>query len=293
MAIARAVAIAQGKGGVGKTSVTSNCAGLAAGSGLRVWVIGLDPQGNIARDVGMEPEEGSDMLQAIMTGSPMPRRLNVRANLDVSPGGPALEDLAGVMFTRSRRGGGDIATTLGASLAAHADDYDLILIDTPPGERVLVEAAMSVAATVLIPTRADDASIDGIARVAERFTAAREANPALQLAGVVLFAVGARSRRLESSVRRVIEGIVGQAPIFDSRVRHLESAAVDARRLGLLAHELEDAAVADRRARLAALRSGDVPTGGLLVRHAEGLAGDYENVTRELLQRLNDMEEVA
>jgi cellulose biosynthesis protein BcsQ len=293
MAIRRTVVVAQGKGGVGKTSLTSNCAGLVAASGLRVLVIGLDPQGNIARDLGIEPEDGSAMFNAILSGQPMPVHTDVRPGLDVAPGGPHLEDLAGVMFSRSARGGGQIADTLQKSIEAIADQYDLILIDTPPGERVLVEAAMSVASAVLIPTRSDDASIDGIARVAERFTAARVHNPDLQLAGVLLFAIGSRSRRLETRVRRTMEGVVGESPIFTARVRHLESAAVDARHKGLLVHELEDAAVADRRARLAALRSGTVPEDDLLVRNAEGLAGDYEAVTRELLTRLNAMEEAA
>lgn len=293
MAIRRAVVVAQGKGGVGKTSVTSNCGGLVAASGLKVLIVGLDPQGNLARDLGMELDDGSAMFSAILNGAPLPVHKDVRPGLDVAPGGPALADLAGVMFSRAARGGAGIAGTMHKSIEAIADQYDLILIDTPPGERALVEAAMTVASAVLIPTRADDGSIDGIALIAERFTAARENNPDLQLAGVLLFAVGSRSRRLESRVRRTIEGIVGPDPIFSARVRHMESAAVDARHKGLLVHELEDAAVADRRARLAALRAGTAPEGELLVRNAEGLASDYEDVTRELLTRLSAMEEAA
>jgi chromosome partitioning protein len=295
MGIARTVAVAQGKGGVGKTTVTSNVAGLAALAGLRTLIIDLDPQGNIARDVGLEPHDGNALLSALVSGAALPTITNVRPGLDVVPGGPAVADLAGLMFSRSSRGGETLAASLRASLGAVSDSYDLILIDTPPGEKVLVEAALGVAAAVLIPTRADDASLDGLGRVAERFIVARETNPNLRLAGVLLFAIGARSRRLESSVRRTIYDIIGDsAPIFTARVRHLESAAVDARRAGLLAHELEGAAIDDRRARLAALRAGHTPEGGLLVRNAEGLASDYEDVTRELLTRLAEIElEVA
>lgn len=292
MAIARTVAVAQGKGGVGKTSVTTNVAGLAALAGLRTLIVDCDPQGNVARDLGLEPGSGSPLLSALVSGAPLPVTRAVRAGLDVVEGGPEVADLAGLMYARSARGGGSLAQSLHASLAAVADDYDLILIDTPPGEKILVEAALGVAAAVLIPTRADDASLDGLARVAERFIVARETNPELRLAGVLLFAVGARSRRLESSVRRSIQSIVGNAaPIFEARVRHLESAAVDSRRAGMLTHELEGAAVEDRRARLAALRAGKAPEAGLLVRNAEGLASDYEAVTRELLTRLAQIEE--
>jgi len=292
MAIARSVVVAQGKGGVGKTSVTTNVGGLAAAAGLRVLVVDLDPQGNVARDLGLELDSGQQLLSALVAGAPVPVTVGVREHLDVVQGGPEVADLAGLMYARASRGGTSLSQTLGASLASVADGYDLILIDTPPGEKVLVEAALGVASAVLIPTRADDASLDGLARVAERFAAARTINPELRLAGVLLFAVGSRSRRLENGVRRSIEGIVGSAaPIFESRVRHLESAAVDSRRAGLLVHELEGAAVEDRRARLAALRAGQTPNDGLLVRNAEGLAGDYESVTRELLTRLAEIEQ--
>lgn len=292
MAIARSVVVAQGKGGVGKTSVTTNVGGLAAAAGLRVLVVDLDPQGNVARDLGLELDSGQQLLSALVAGAPVPVTVGVREHLDVVQGGPEVADLAGLMYARASRGGTSLSQTLGASLASVADGYDLILIDTPPGEKVLVEAALGVASAVLIPTRADDASLDGLARVAERFAAARTINPELRLAGVLLFAVGSRSRRLENGVRRSIEGIVGSAaPIFESRVRHLESAAVDSRRAGLLVHELEGAAVEDRRARLAALHAGQTPNDGLLVRNAEGLAGDYESVTRELLTRLAEIEQ--
>lgn len=292
MSVARTVVIAQGKGGVGKTSVTSNVGGLAALAGLRALVIDLDPQGNMARDLGLEPDDGSRLLQALVAGGDLPVIVGVRENLDVVPGGPEVADLGGLMFSRSARGGAPLSAALEKSLNRVAENYDLILIDTPPGEKILVEAALGVAAAVLIPTRADDASLDGLSRVAERFIVARECNPDLRLAGVLLFAVGARSRRLETSVRRSIADIVGNAaPIFEARVRHMESAAVDARRAGLLTHELERATAEDRRARLVALRSGVAPEPGLLVRNAEGLASDYEAVTRELLIRLSQIEQ--
>lgn len=291
MGIARTVAIAQGKGGVGKTTVTSNVAGLAAAAGLRTLIVDLDPQGNVARDVGHEPQGGDALLTALVSGTGLPVTRDVRPGLDVVFGGPAVADLAGLMYSRAARGGGTLADALAASLGAIAGDYDLILLDTPPGEKTVVEAALGVASAVLIPTRADDASLDGLARVAERFVVARQANPDLRLAGVLLFAVGARSRRLEASVRATITEIIGDAaPIFEARVRHLESAAVDARRAGLLAHELEGAAVVDRRARLAALRAGQTPDSGLLVRNAEGLAADYEAITHELLARVAQIE---
>ncbi|GMA37797.1 ParA family protein [Demequina litorisediminis] len=180
MAIARSVVVAQGKGGVGKTSVACNVAGLAAASGLRVLLVDLDPQGNVARDLGMERGSGNDLLMALMAGATPPIVKDVRGGLDVVPGGPDIADLTAMAMSRAMRGEPGLSKNLNQSLASIAGNYDLILIDTPPGEKMLVEAAFGCAAAVVIPTRSDDASIDGLERVAERFIAARDTNPDLE-----------------------------------------------------------------------------------------------------------------
>jgi len=291
MSISRAVTIAQGKGGVGKTSLTSNIGGLAAAAGYRTLIIDLDQQGNIARDLGFAPDEGDDLLSSLITTAPLPVRAEVRNNLDVVPGGPAIGDVSALFGARAQRGGNQLADVLETKLAAIAANYDLILLDTPPGDRIIVNAALSVSQFVVIPTRMDEASIDGVSRIAERFIEVRERNPDLQLAGVILFAISSRTTRLERDVREVLTGILGDAaPVFNTRIRHLDSAAADARRRGLLVHELEQAAVADRATRIEALRSGVKRTDGLYARDASGLASDYESITRELLGRIGAIE---
>ncbi|HWG85449.1 MAG TPA: ParA family protein [Deinococcales bacterium] len=294
MALARMVVVAQGKGGVGKTSLTANVAGLSALAGHRVLAVDLDQQGNLARDLGYEPGDGEQLLQAFVGGQPAPVLRGVRPGLDVVPGGPAIADLVGIAFARSGRGGKDLADLLHQSLAPLSEDYDLVLVDTPPGERLLVEAALAIASYVVVPTRADDGSLDGLERVAERCLAARERNPDLKLLGVCLFGVGSRSRRVGDGVRKVIAEVLGDvAPVFEAQVRHSESAAVDARRQGLLIHELESAAVAARRGRLAALRARRRPEETLLTRDASGLAGDYAELAREIVSRVGQMETVV
>lgn len=292
MSIHRTVTIAQGKGGVGKTSLVSNIGGLAAAAGHRVLIVDLDQQGNVARDLGYHPDTGDDLLTSLITAAPLPVLNNVRDRLDVIPGGPALGDVAAVMASRAQRGGEDLADVLETKLAAIADDYDLILIDTPPGDRIIVTAALTVSRAVVIPTRPDEASIDGVTRIAERFIDVRARNASLRLAGVVLFAIASRTTRLERDVRASLAQVLGDAaPVFTTRIRHLDSAAADARRRGLLVHELEEAAVTDRAARISALRSGTTPTGGLYARDASGLASDYENIARELLTRIAEIEQ--
>lgn len=291
MGLARVVVVAQGKGGVGKTSLTANVAGLAALAGHRVLAVDLDQQGNLARDLGYDPSDGEQLLQAFVGGRPVPVLKDVRPGLDVVPGGPAVADLLGIAFARSGRGGKDLADVLLTALAPVVGEYDLVLVDTPPGERLLVEAALAVASYVVIPTRPDDASLDGLERVAERCAAARHRNPQLTLLGVCLFGVGSRSRRLTEGAREAVTDLLGgSAPVFHAQIRHLESAAVDARRQGLLVHELEAATTAARRGRLAALRARRRPEDDLLTRDASGLAEDYATLAREVMSRIGDLE---
>lgn len=298
MSIARTVVIAQGKGGVGKTSVATNVAGLVAAAGRRVLLVDLDPQGNAARDLGLAPSDGAELFTALLQGLPLPVVKDVRSypqqggRLDVTQGGQYLSDLAGVAFNRVNSGAANLVSTVEKSVASVAGGYDLIVIDTPPGERVLVEAALGIASAVLIPTRADEASLDGLIRVAERFVAARQVNPELRLAGVVLFGIGSRSARLTESVREHVgEMIGGAAPVFASTIRHLESASVDARSRGLLIHELEGAVAEDKRRRLNDLKKGKkTHADALLSRNATGLAGDYEALAVELLNTLAQIE---
>jgi cellulose biosynthesis protein BcsQ len=292
MSIARTIAIAQGKGGVGKTSLVCNLGGLAAAAGSRVLILDLDQQGNVARDLGYTPDGGEGLLTALITGTELPRLRDVRERLDVVPGGPALGDLAAVMTGRAQRGAGDLGDVLGSKLGEISGQYDLILVDTPPGDRIVVTAALTVARAVVIPTRPDEASLDGVTRVAERFLEVRSRNPALRLAGVVLFAISSRTTRLERDVRQSLGQVLGDAaPVFETRIRHLDSAAADARRRGLLVHELEQAGVSDRAARLDALRQGETPSGGLYARDASGLATDYANLAQEIITRVVELEQ--
>lgn len=284
MAIARTVAVEQGKGGVGKTSVVTNVAGLAAAAGVRTLIVDLDPQGNVARDLGFQPSDGQELFNAFATGGSLPVIKGVRENLDVVPGGPAVADIVGLNYSWQQRGVGDFGTQLEATLGTIAGDYDLILLDTPPGDRIIAEGALAVATSVIIPTRSDEASLDGVARVAERFESVAARNPNLQLAGVVLFALDSRSVRLERTVRATLDSMLGGvAPVFETRIRHASSAATDTRSHGLLSHELEKAAKDDRKKRLKALQAKEKPTSELFARDVRGLAEDYENLTREIL----------
>ncbi len=295
----RVVAIANAKGGVGKTSLTAGLAGLAAQAGRRVLAVDADPQGNLSLDLGYPINDGQGLALAIQSGHELSPLRGVRPNLDCVPGGSALFDIPATYVSRMARG--QTMTGLRAALdlvtPEDADaEYDLILVDTPPGEPVLQELVFRASDFVIIPTRSDEASLDGLVTVAHRFAATRHNNPTLRLLGVLLFGVRHGSTRLREGVRATLEeALEGAAPVFRTTIRYHESAAVDMRRHGLLPYELEQRHAAAKSARLARLhdgiRGGDAD--GLLSRDAAGLAADYAALADELLTAIIGMESGA
>src|SRR3546814_11401733 len=88
MSIHRTITVAQGKGGVGKTSLVSNIGGLTAAAGNRVLILDLDQQGNVARDLGYPPDTGDDLLPPPIPPAPPPVLPNLRPRPAVAPGAP-------------------------------------------------------------------------------------------------------------------------------------------------------------------------------------------------------------
>ncbi len=293
----RVVAISNGKGGVGKTSLTAGLAGLVAASGYRVLTVDMDPQANLRRDLGYpQADDGLGLTSAIRDGVILEPLRDVRPGLDCVPGGATLSDLPATFIARSTRGTAisglsGVLSKIRPAGEQHAD-YDLVLIDTPPGEPILQDLVLTAADYLVIPTRSDDGSIDGLVSVAQRFVRARAANPDLTLLGVVLFGVGARSTRLRTAVRTALEETLdGAAPVFEANIRYLESASIDIRRHGLLPHELEASQGTEKSERLARLHNREGGGGeGLLSRDASGLAGDYNQLARELLEMIAEHE---
>lgn len=284
-AFSNATAVSNGKGGVGKTSVTANLSGLLADAGFRVLLIDFDPQGNANRDLGYDRDSGEALFDALRTGAVLPVTREVRPNLDVVKGGPEMFGLQAVLQGR----GLSVAAALFASLEPIAGEYDHIFFDTSPGEQELVKGVLMVCRFVVIPTTPDDAGIDGVVMAAQRFALARRDNKDLRLAGVVLFNVGSKSRRIERLIRKDLEDLLDDvAPVFKRRIRHLEGAALDARRKGVLIHELEPLAAQAHRERFAALRAGSFKETPSSVHssNVSGLAEDYAALAEEILNRL-------
>src|SRR5512144_58084 len=279
------LALVSGKGGVGKTSLTANLGGLLAVAGHRVLLVDLDPQGNLGRDLGHidRGDGGIALRNAVLTRQPLQPLIGVRTNLDVVPGGPDVEDLSAALGSRQYRDE-DWALQLRDSLSPLNDHYDIALLDCPPGIRLLQEMALAACHWAIIPTRSDEASIDGLQRVAERFERVRALwNPDLTLLGVVLFAVGTSSRRIQARTRQILAELLGDHSAFSTTIRSVEAAATDCRRRGELVHELE-AAAQEAKPWWQVRREGSA--GEQLASSAASLANDYESLAEEVVERI-------
>ena len=289
----RVIVFATGKGGTGKTSCATNVAGLAAAAGWQTLLIDLDPQKTVGHDLGYEWEglgdEGKHLVDTLVTeGQLAPVLRRVRPNLDVVPGGSRLDDLEDVVSGRMRRGEEGRAL-LRDALRDVAGDYDLIIIDTPPTRRsALVTLALASARWVVVPTRSDRSSIEGLRKLGEQIRDIRDINAEVEVLGAVLFAVGSSSNVVRANaIEDVTDALAGVAPLFESVIRHAESVAAQSREKGRLVHELAEV-VHDAEPFWVALREGRRPE--RVPGSAPSLAEDYAVLAQELLNRIDQME---
>ncbi|MCO7220830.1 ParA family protein [Klenkia sp. PcliD-1-E] len=295
--LSRVVALINGKGGVGKTSVTANISGQLARAGYSVLAVDLDLSGNLKLDLGYvgDPldDDGKGVVDAVWQGQALPVITNVRENLDVVPGGRHLEMLAALAQTPmgDELPGGGVPTAFAERLAELAGDYDVVLLDCAPGNPILQDMALHAAHYVLIPTKTDSAGWEGLRMVGPRVKKARKENPDLSYLGVLLFAHQTTATRVRSGTKARLAEVSDTVPLFDSYIRHSETAAHDCRERGQLAHELARDASDSAKARLNVLRArrpgGEVVAlPAQLSGTADSLAGDYEKVAAEMLTRI-------
>jgi cellulose biosynthesis protein BcsQ len=284
------IAFANGKGGVGKTSVAANVAGIAALSGWRVLTVDLDPQGNLGTDLGYsqsgDTDHGAALMAAIRDGTSLKPLRDVRPGLDAVPGGDQMDGLMTVLAPRLLDESAP-ATAIANALAPIADDYDLVLLDCPPAGGVLLEAILIATRFLVIPTKRDLGSLHGLVRVARSFAAVRSHdNPHLDVLGVALFDFARQDTRILADTKeRLIRNLAGAAPVFDTVIRNARKASTDMRREGLLSFEYEEAANAALRRRVSerVWERPYRPSSNGFSKTASGLAEDYQSLTKEIL----------
>ncbi len=240
-----AVMIGTGKGGVGKSTIAAHKAAWHAERGQRTLLICVTSQNDddlgIERfDRGLRPEgasvlKGEGLFRAIHDRTPLLPVREVRPNLDVVPGGPAVGELLTLLTARMPVEGIQVVASLSRAIAPIAPWYDQIVIDSAPEQDPLEQLALTAARWLFVPTRSDDSSIGGMRRIARNYKLVRgQVNPRIQVAGACLYGSNPSATQLHEEVRRDVMEVLGQnTPMASTVVGYREMPAVNARKKGL------------------------------------------------------------
>ncbi len=188
---ARVLAIANQKGGVGKTTTACNLAAALAALDQRVLLIDADPQGNAS--TGFAMTDRTQNLYHVLVGGKAAKRAARPTSIKGLDLITATVDLAGAELELIDQEGWKM--TLAKALAPLLESYDFILIDCPPALGPLTVNALGAANSVLVPLQAEFYALEGLSHLVRTIDRLRKTlNPNLSLGGIVLTMVDGRNR---------------------------------------------------------------------------------------------------
>ena len=175
--MAKVIAIANQKGGVGKTTTTHNVAASLTYKGYKVLMVDLDPQGNLSFIAGADNVSKPTVYELLSGKAAIEETLQETKSGDIIPANILLSG-ADMEFTRPE--------LLRGKLEAVKDNYDYVLIDTPPSLGILTINALTAADSVIIPMSADVLSLQGISQLHNTIEAVQgRSNPGLTIEGLL------------------------------------------------------------------------------------------------------------
>ena len=256
----RVLAIANQKGGVGKTTTAVNLGAALAEAGFRLLVVDLDPQGNATTGLGLNPRDVTgSVYDVVVSNLPLEDCVEPTSlkNLFLAP---ATIDLAGAEIELVAQMSRELR--LRRAVDAVRDLYDLVLIDCPPSLGLLTVNGLAAADDVIVPIQCEYYALEGLGQLLRNVALVHaNLNPSLEVRGIVLTMYDARTKladQVEAEVReyfgpKVYKTVVprtvrlSEAPSFGQPIIVFDSTSRGAKAYRDLAKEVSRGAT--RRAR--------------------------------------------
>ena len=202
--MSKIIAIANQKGGVGKTTTCMNVASFAALMGKKVLAVDIDPQGNCSTGLGIDKSNLKASVYTVLAGETDPKAAivpTVVEGLDIIPSNI---DLAGaeveLVAVEERE------QVLKKALNSLRNDYDYIFIDCPPSLGLLTVNALASADSILIPIQGEFFALEGLSQLLNTIKLAKKfLNPSLSIEGVVLTMYDGRSKLVQSVADEILK----------------------------------------------------------------------------------------
>ncbi|MDD3415638.1 MAG: AAA family ATPase [Lachnospiraceae bacterium] len=188
----RIIAIANQKGGVGKTTTAINLSSCLASLGKKVLALDMDPQGNMTSGLGVDKDEVENTVYELILGESTIEECickDVLENLDVLPANVNLAAVEVDLIDIENK-----QFIVKEEVAKICDNYDYIIIDCPPALGILTINAMTTATSVIVPIQCEYYALEGLSQLMHTIDLVHNRmNPELEMEGVVFTMYDART----------------------------------------------------------------------------------------------------